>query len=499
MTTKKKKPVRIHNEASAAPKQITQHFITNLGVTYRHDTLEGRPHLVVPTVAMIAGVLNGSQGPVLYKTEDMENSIGLWNHRPLIVYHPKDGESACTADVINARKVGVVLGCQVVENKMTMESWVDIGLANAIDKRIIERIENNMPSEVSTGLQADLILEAGEENGVAYKGIATNYRPDHLAILPDQLGACTVAQGAGLLQNKAKDPAAKLTDIERSQLAELGHFTPILNERSYESVTSDLYTLLRARFGYNAYIEAVFDSYFIYCVDEKSWKLNYKSNDQETSIDADPVHVYRSVTYVTANGSNPLVTVTNSQAKEPTAMKKSEMIQRLIANAESGFTEEDKAFLEKKSEEQLTKLMGKEPVVENAEGKPPVPKPGDVTQVQNKGETDADALKKLPVSVQRMVANAERIENAEKDRLVAIILGNEANEFTDVYLKTLDVNQLAGIARIAAQNSNAPQAQSNTVPMFNMGGAFTLPGTQLQNRGGVEEEALSTPSIDWSK
>lgn len=35
--------------------------------------------------------------------------------------------------------------------------------------------------------------------------VARNHRPDHLAILPDQVGACSLADGAGLIRNAWED------------------------------------------------------------------------------------------------------------------------------------------------------------------------------------------------------------------------------------------------------------------------------------------------------
>jgi hypothetical protein len=44
---------------------------------------------------------------------------------------------------------------------------------------------------------AKVLVLAGRQ----YVGIARNHRPDHLAILPDLKGSCSIADGAGLCRN----------------------------------------------------------------------------------------------------------------------------------------------------------------------------------------------------------------------------------------------------------------------------------------------------------
>ena len=51
--------------------------------------------------------------------------------------------------------------------------------------------------EVSTGLFSEIEPKPGVFKGRHYKGVVRNLRPDHLAILPDSIGACSIADGAG--------------------------------------------------------------------------------------------------------------------------------------------------------------------------------------------------------------------------------------------------------------------------------------------------------------
>jgi hypothetical protein len=93
--------------------------------------------------------------------------------------------------------------------KLKGETWFDIERTKKIDKdlpqeqRIINRLRNGQPVEVSTGLYTDNepAPQGANFRGKPYTHIARNYRPDHLAILPNQTGACSVNDGCGVLVN----------------------------------------------------------------------------------------------------------------------------------------------------------------------------------------------------------------------------------------------------------------------------------------------------------
>jgi len=76
-----------------------------------------------------------------------------------------------------------------------------------VDRRIVQAIHRYKPVEVSTGLYADSIATNGAVSGKSYRAVARNFRPDHLAILLDTVGACSLQDGCGLL----RDGAATLT------------------------------------------------------------------------------------------------------------------------------------------------------------------------------------------------------------------------------------------------------------------------------------------------
>lgn len=194
-----------------------QNLTVNITGKSRREKLEGKEYDVVPAVILAEGVWEGSGGPILYTKEENKKWANSWNHKPVVVYHPTDADgkslSACDPVILNTRKVGMILNTKCTkEGQLKTEVWVDRVRVKEVDARVSKLITKGDPIESSTGLELDLVKKKGVHNDVEYVGTATNYRPDHLAILPDRKGAFPVTAGGGLFQNEGKDGA--LTDEE---------------------------------------------------------------------------------------------------------------------------------------------------------------------------------------------------------------------------------------------------------------------------------------------
>ena len=161
--------------------------------------LEGRPHLVVPMVMITVGTWNGSGGPVFYSEDVLRNSVSLWNGRPVVCYHPTmyGHDYAGSPEVFNRQKTGVVFNTRFEDGKLKAEAWLDKQRLNAVDIRIANAIQKGKAIEVSTGLAVVTDNEKTSTGAI----VAVELRPDHLALLPDKRGACSLADGAGLLMN----------------------------------------------------------------------------------------------------------------------------------------------------------------------------------------------------------------------------------------------------------------------------------------------------------
>lgn len=173
----------------------------------RRATLHGREHIVVPMTLIVPGVLNGSKGPLYYPREEIANNVAAWNGMPIVVYHPNTNGynvSARDPQVSDKQQVGTVYNATTTnDGKLRAEGWFDVERTAAIDQRVLNALERGEPIELSTGLFTINDETPGSYQGREYVAIARNYNPDHLAVLPDQTGACSLKDGCGVLVNSA--------------------------------------------------------------------------------------------------------------------------------------------------------------------------------------------------------------------------------------------------------------------------------------------------------
>jgi hypothetical protein len=182
-------------------------YKSNLGVGYkvREKKLDGRNHLVVPVTMMVEGVHSGSRGPLFHSISELGKYPAAWDGRPVTINHPQvDGNnvSANDPEILEIYKVGNIFNTKVKGEKLTAEAWLDIEKLKAISPEVFEAIEGGKLLEVSVGVFSDEDDLEGEWQGETYQAIAKNHRPDHLALLPCSVGACSLADGCGLGVNK---------------------------------------------------------------------------------------------------------------------------------------------------------------------------------------------------------------------------------------------------------------------------------------------------------
>lgn len=428
---------------------------TNLSSKIRRAELEGVEHLVVPVVMLTEGVHAGSNGPLYYPAKELGKSQPVWNYRPIVVYHPTMngvGISACDPEVLNKRKVGVVLNTKwdSKSKKLRAEAWLNPTQLSAVDQRIVEALDKEQVVEVSTGLFTDNVEEEGEWNGEAYTAIARNYRPDHLALLPDQVGACSVADGAGLLQ---------------------------LNAMSHNNIWTSLASLLRAKYGDDTYIVDVFDSFVIYeRPGAKLFRVSYTQEDNEVKLgDGEPQEVKRVTEYRTSDGSfvgnlgNYYLPVPIEDGKKGVSeMDKKAFVDGLIANKATAWEEGDREALMAMPEETLKKMVPVENTSNNGSEVPPVSDPAAVAAAAKAGAAGIAApTAKAPATVEEYISNAPAefqdvlrsgldSHNAERSKQIAIITANKANTFTVEQLNSMSLNSLRQIAAFAAVPEQKP-------------------------------------------
>jgi hypothetical protein len=221
----------------------------------RKAKLHGREHYVVQTSMLAEGVWPGSAGPLFYPGDELAKSAPLWDHKPVVVYHPtkKDGSPALACDpvVLDKCGVGILLNTKY-DGKLRTEVWIDVEKARQVDRRVLDDLDSGRQVECSTGLRLKKDDKPGEYNGAKYDSGTSAYVPDHLAALPDVVGAYSVKDGGGLLAvNVGGLPERSALVTKRTvenALARVG-FALVGNEISADAITSQLRELLAAEYG----------------------------------------------------------------------------------------------------------------------------------------------------------------------------------------------------------------------------------------------------------
>lgn len=298
-----------------------QRFVVNISLSKtltRNDSMEGRPFIVAPMVMMLEGVIPGSQGPLFYPGEEIAKTPAVWNHKPIVVYHPiinGEGVSACDPEIITKQKIGVIMNTKYdeVNKRLTAEAWLEEDRMKAVDMRVETAVQNEKPMELSTGLYSDTEPTKGVWNGKEYSAIARNYKPDHLAVLPDKLGACSIADGAGFIRNEMKDMLVNEVLLSCAMVHVREQLKPyVINEASFSDIRGLLWAALRSRFGIMAntsnqpdlWVEDVYPSFVIYSYLSKLWKLNYTNTTTSVSFVGEAVEVTRVTQYITVDGAS---------------------------------------------------------------------------------------------------------------------------------------------------------------------------------------------------
>lgn len=167
----------------------------------RREERDGVMYLVVNGVAIIEGVLNGYLVPM----EEFGAFVQDWNGVDVSINHPEGNGGSLRVPHPDVNVVGRFYNAVIDEEhkRLIGEFWLNEAALNASDEGrvILSAIENNKTLEVSTGYFASAEMKPGRLGNKVYVGIHRNIHPDHIALLPNDVGACSVDAGCGLNRN----------------------------------------------------------------------------------------------------------------------------------------------------------------------------------------------------------------------------------------------------------------------------------------------------------
>lgn len=453
-------------------------LVSNLVGLVRNETLEGRPYLAVPMVMIKEGVLNGSDGPILYTSEELAKVPQVWNTKPVVVQHPTlNGKSlsACDPDVLEKYRVGMIMNTSWDGQRLKAEAWLEPSRLEAVDSRVLNAVQKGEMLEVSTGLFSEIEPKPGVFKGRHYKGVVRNLRPDHLAILPDSIGACSIADGAGLMRNSRKEMELILNSFG------------INRDAAHDKVRLLLRNAASAELGESFdFIENVFDTTFVYKTNEGLWQRNYSLQGGKAVLEGLPVRVERDVTYKALINENQ-----GKKKMENTIKTKRAIVDELIPLGDR--KEEDREFLEGLGEEQLTKNMQTAKTAVVTPSIPPTEEKKEeiveeVKQVDNTGQfkAPADYLEALPAEIREVLNEALTTQAEQKTKLVESIVANKKNILSKEQLTTLKMTELKAMAALAQEEPKAKTSYAGLGPVGN-----------VQNE--VVEEPLLAPTMNFER
>lgn len=194
--------------APARPTSNTSLLTVNTALTVQPQRLRRheQDYLVAPCVMLVAGVLN--QGLVLNEAIVPED----WNHIPVVVNHPADptgtAVSARSPDVLSTCGIGQVFHARLGQGlrgghavaSLVGELWINLVDAQRCGGealQAVQMLEAQQSLEVSTAFYPDVQPYAGVFHGANYTEVYARLRPDHLALLPNAVGACDWQAGCG--------------------------------------------------------------------------------------------------------------------------------------------------------------------------------------------------------------------------------------------------------------------------------------------------------------
>ncbi|HCI5918149.1 DUF2213 domain-containing protein [Klebsiella pneumoniae] len=189
--------------------------VVNSASNITTETIDGKPHIVVRGITPVVDdiVMNRK----LYPAAEIEKAYNTLERNPMPLGHPKvDGKHVSARDVraVNEYHVGAWLqNVSHKDGKVTGDMYVNRQYAESSEKgkRLINRLDemisgtNSEPIHISTGLLYSGIAANGESKGKKYNEIATNMMFDHVAVLLDEPGAGTPAEGVGIFVNAEGD------------------------------------------------------------------------------------------------------------------------------------------------------------------------------------------------------------------------------------------------------------------------------------------------------
>jgi hypothetical protein len=230
-----------------------------------------KDYLIVSGIPLKEQVMN----TYLMPAEEIARSVKGWNGTAISIDHPHLNDGSVNVPDPDVAIIGRFYHARSENNgrRMSGEYWIDLAEAEKYKegKVIVEAIRANKVLETSTGYYADDEETPGLFEGKQYQTIHRNLLPDHIAILPKAIGACSVRDGCGVNRN------IKLNECDCD--------CPFKNEESLDQQLNEIRAAFEKEFVRPVdqalpspsylWIREIFDGYVIVEDSSQLYQVNY--------------------------------------------------------------------------------------------------------------------------------------------------------------------------------------------------------------------------------
>lgn len=189
-------------EASDYMKALYAHMHDNGASVFqniRYEILDGERYIIAPGVPVREQVLNN----YLLPADEIAKFYMAWNGTPVTLRHPKQNNGSANVPSPDVPIIGKFFQAAFDGSRLTGEYWLNEKLLLAHSPETHRKIVSGLPVETSTGYRSDEEEANGTFQNVNYDTIHRDIHPDHIAILPDEVGACSIEHGCGVNRNSA--------------------------------------------------------------------------------------------------------------------------------------------------------------------------------------------------------------------------------------------------------------------------------------------------------
>lgn len=190
----------------------------------RTEDLHGREHVVAPVTLVREMVLKGEFLPF----DEIEATQLAWNAKPGTITHPTnesgDFVPASAPDTFESHRAATLFGVETAAttNSLDGEVWIDRELSTSVADDLdrddpAELLLDGETVEVSVGYWYQRFEADGEHDGESFDAVQVGIQPDHLALLPNAEGECSIEDGCGAGRDDAAGAAmrAPLSALKR--------------------------------------------------------------------------------------------------------------------------------------------------------------------------------------------------------------------------------------------------------------------------------------------